>query len=137
MFGFDSSEFRKSTASIFVALLVVGFVPLVGLIRIVPLLKEVVLGAAVVAAFTSISDTKRAVKFALLTGMVAAVLFNVVFIPGQILLGGLFGAVGESSTATGGAFLSGLGALANLIGLVLFSPFGYAIGGAIGGFVNG
>lgn len=139
MFGFDDSEFKKSTASIFVALLVFGFIPIIGLIRAIPLFKEILLGAAVVAVFTTISDTKRAIKFALLTGMIAAVLFNVVYIPGQTLLGGLFGAVSEgggADAAGGMALLSGLGALTNLIGLIFISPVGYVIGGALGGVLN-
>lgn len=139
MFGFDDSEFKKSTASIFVALLVFGFVPIIGLIRVIPLFKEILLGAAVVAVFTTISDTKRAIKFALVTGMVAAVLFNVIYIPGQTLLGGLLGAASEgggADAAGGMALLSGLGALANLIGVVFFSPIGYVIGGALGGVLN-
>lgn len=139
MFGFDDSEFKKSTASIFVALLVFGFVPIIGLVRVIPLFKEILLGAAVVAVFTTISDTKRAIKFALVTGMIAAVLFNVIYIPGQTLLGGLLGAVSEgggADAAGGMALLSGLGALANLIGLIFMSPLGYVIGGALGGVLN-
>jgi hypothetical protein len=34
------------------------------------------------------------------------------------------------------AMFRGLGAATNLIGFVLFSPFGYAIGGVIGGVLN-
>jgi hypothetical protein len=138
MFGFDDSEFKKSTATIFVVLLVVGFVPIIGLIRLVPLFKEVLLGAAVVAAFTTISDTKRAIKFALVTGMIAAVLFNVIYIPGQFVLGGVIGAASGSGgdQAAGMAMLSGLGALTNIFGLLFFSPIGYAIGGALGGVLN-
>lgn len=141
MFGFNDSEFKKSTAAIFVALFIFGFVPIIGLIRVVPFFKEVVLGAAVVAVFTSISDTGTGVKFALASGMIAAVLFNIIYIPGQTLLGGVFGALtsaGDEAVATGGAsaMFSGLGALTNLIGLIFMSPVGYAIGGAIGSVVN-
>jgi hypothetical protein len=142
MFGFNDSEFKKSTATIFVALLIFGFVPIIGhLIRAVPLFKEVVLGAVVVAVFTSISDTGTGVKFALASGMIAAVLFNIIYIPGQTLLGGVFGALtsaGDEAVATGGAsaMFSGLGALTNLIGLIFMSPIGYALGGAIGSAVN-
>jgi hypothetical protein len=142
MFGFNDSEFKKSTATIFIALLLFGFVPIIGdLIRLVPLFKEVVLGAVVVAVFTSVSDTGTGVKFALASGMIAAVLFNIIYIPGQTLLGGVFGALGSSGSdaaAVGGmsAMFSGLGALTNLIGLIFMSPIGYAIGGAIGSVVN-
>ena len=137
MFGFDDSEFKKSTASIFVALLIFGFIPIIGLIRIIPLFKEILLGAAVVVVFTTISDTKRAIKFALISGMIAAVLFNVVYIPGQIFLGGIIGAASGTAEEAGSmALLSGLGALSNIIGLIFFSPIGYVIGGALGSVLN-
>ncbi|QGA83376.1 hypothetical protein [Halomicrobium sp. LC1Hm] len=138
MFGFDDSEVKKSIGTIFVALLVMGFVPIINLIRIVPFFKEVVLGAVVVVVFTSLSEVKRGIKFALVTGMIAAVAFNVVFIPGQIILGGVMGAAsGATGEAAGGmAMLNGLGALTNLIGLLFMSPIGYTIGGAIGSVLN-
>ncbi|NLV11369.1 hypothetical protein ACAH01_05305 [Halomicrobium sp. HM KBTZ05] len=138
MFGFDDSEVKKSIGTIFVALLVMGFVPIINLIRIVPFFKEVVLGAVVVVVFTSLSEVKRGIKFALVTGMIAAVAFNVVFIPGQIILGGVMGAAsGATGEAAGGmAMLSGLGAITNLIGLLFMSPIGYTIGGAIGSVLN-
>ncbi|WP_018258052.1 hypothetical protein [Halomicrobium katesii] len=138
MFGFDDSEVKKSIGTIFVALLVMGFVPIINFIRIVPFFKEVVLGAAVVAVFTSLSEVKRGIKFALVTGMIAAVAFNVVFIPGQIILSGVMGAAsGATGEAAGGmALLSGIGALSNLIGLLFMSPIGYTIGGAIGSVLN-
>lgn len=138
MFGFDDSEFKKSTASIFVALLIFGFVPIIGLIRVIPTFKEILLGAFVVAFFTSISDTKQAIKFALISGMIAAVAFNVIYIPGQFVLGGIMGAAGGggSEAAATMSALQGLGALLNIIGLILFSPFGYIIGGALGGVLN-
>jgi hypothetical protein len=136
MLGLDSDEVTKSTGVILVALLIAGFVPIIGLIRLVPMLKEVILGAAVVVAFTGIGDTKEAVKFALVTGMLAALVFNVIYIPGQIFLGGVFGAASDGASASGMAMFRGLGAATNLIGFVLFSPFGYAIGGVIGGVLN-
>ena len=137
MFGFDDSEFKKSTATIFVALLIFGFIPIIGLIRAIPLFKEILLGAAVVAVFTTISDTKRAIKFALVSGMIAAVAFNVVYIPGQIFLGGIIGAASGTAEEAGSmALLSGLGALSNIIGLIFFSPIGYVIGGALGSVLN-
>lgn len=136
MFGFDDSEFKKSTVSIFVALLIFGFIPIINLIRAVPLFKEILLGAAVVAVFTTISDTKRAIKFALVSGMIAAVVFNVVYIPVQTLLGGLMGMGGTAEEAGGMALLAGIGALSNLIGLIFFSPIGYVIGGALGSVLN-
>ena len=140
--GFDDSEFKKSTGTIFVALLVFGFVPIINLIRFVPLFKEILLGTLVVAAFTTITDTKTGIKFALVTGMLAAVAFNVVYIPAQFVIGGLMGGLmgGGASTAgeTAGmmAAVSGIGALTNLFGLLFMSPVGYVLGGAFGTVVN-
>ncbi|WP_324758633.1 hypothetical protein [Haloarcula montana] len=140
IFGFEEEKFKKSFGIIFGVLLVTGFVPILNLVRIVPLFKEVALGAAVVAVFTSITDTKTAVKFALATGMLAAVAFNIVYIPGQIIMGGAIGAASGGETAMGSgagmALLSGLGALTNLFGLLLFSPIGYTIGGVLGSVLN-
>lgn len=142
LFGFDEREFKLSTATIFVALLVFGFVPLVNLIRYLPLCKEILLGTVVVAAFTSISDTKTGIKFAFLTGMQAAVAFNLVYIPGQFLLGGLLGGLSGAGSTTAAesagamAALTALGALTNLFGLVFMSPIGYVLGGAFGSVLN-
>lgn len=138
LFGFNDSEVKKAIATILVALLVFGFVPIIKYIRFVPFFKEIILGAVVVAVFTSIADMKQAVKFAVITGMIAAVAFNVIYIPGSVLLGGIFGGLsGGGGEAVGmGALVGGLGALTNLIGLIFMSPIGYAIGGAAGSFLN-
>jgi MFS family permease len=133
-------RYGKSTGAIFVALIVLHL-PIISLINFIPTFKEAVLGAVVVAGLTTISDTKTGIKYALVAGMLAAVLFNLVWIPAQFLLGGVFGAAGsggESAAASGvvGGLVSGLGALTNLIGLVIFSPVGYAVGGALGTVVN-
>ncbi|MBX0293624.1 hypothetical protein EGH23_01860 [Halomicroarcula sp. F27] len=137
IFGFNESEFKKSTASIFVVLLVTGFVPILNLVRFVPFFKEILLGAAVVAAFTTIEDTKTAIKFALVTGMIAAVAFNVIYVPGSFVLGGIMGVGGSNPDAAGGmAMLAGLGALTNIVGLIFMSPIGYTIGGALGSVLN-
>ncbi|WP_459194915.1 hypothetical protein [Halosimplex sp. J119] len=133
--GFDDDAFKKSVATIFVALLVTGFVPIVNFIRYVPLFKEVLLGALVVVAFTSITDAGDAVKFTVVTGMIAAVAFNVVYIPATSLLGGVMGA---ATGADAGMMMvaRGLGALMNLFGLIFLSPVGYMIGGALGSVLN-
>jgi hypothetical protein len=136
VFGFDGSAFKKAAASIFVALLIFGFVPIINWFRYIPLFKEVLLGALVVAVFTSISETGRAMKFALVTGMIAAVAFNGIYIPGSFLLGGLIGAASGGDATGGMALLAGLGALANLIGLIFMSPLGYIAGGALGSVLN-
>jgi len=140
--GFDDSEFKKSTATVFVALLVFGFVPVVNFIRFVPLFKEILLGTLVVAVFTSITDTGTGIKFALVTGMLAAIAFNVVYIPAQFVIGGIMGGLMNAGTSTAGetagtmAALSGLGALTNLFGLLFMSPIGYVVGGAFGSVLN-
>ncbi|MBV0923462.1 hypothetical protein KTS45_04545 [Halomicroarcula limicola] len=137
IFGFDESEFKKATASIFVVLLVTGFVPILNLVRFVPFFKEILLGAAVVAVFTTIEDTKTAIKFALVTGMIAAVAFNLIYIPGSFVLGGIMSMGGSNPDAAGGmAMLAGLGALTNIVGLIFMSPIGYTIGGALGSVLN-
>lgn len=138
LFGFNDSEVKKATASIFVALLIFGFIPIVNLIRFIPFFKEILLGAAVVAVFTNIGDTMEAVKFAVITGMIAAVAFNVIYIPGSFLLGGLIGGISGAGGEAAGqmAVLQGLGALTNIIGLIFMSPIGYAIGGAVASFLN-
>jgi hypothetical protein len=132
---------------ILAALFVTSLVPIVNLVRFIPLFKEIVLGAAVVLAFTAISDSTEGAKHALIAGMAAAVVFNVINIPLQIVLGGLawgggsMGSAGAGTATAGeaaamGGMFGGLGALTNLIGLIFFSPFGYAIGGLIGAAVN-
>ncbi|WP_220578332.1 hypothetical protein [Haloarcula nitratireducens] len=114
-----------------------GFVPILNLVRFVPFFKEILLGAAVVAAFTTIEDTKTAIKFALVTGMIAAVAFNVIYVPGSFVLGGIMGVGGSNPDAAGGmAMLAGLGALTNIVGLIFMSPIGYTIGGALGSVLN-
>jgi hypothetical protein len=137
MFGFDDSAFKKALGTILVALLVTGFLPIINLVRLIPLFKEVVLGTVVVVVFTSIRDTKQGIKFALVTGMLAALVFNIVYIPTSFILGGAIGAASGSGEQAGRmAMMQGIGAAANLIGFVLFSPFGYAIGGALGSVLN-
>jgi len=129
-----------SIAVIFVAL-VVFHLPIIGLINLLPVFKEVLLGAAVVGVLTSISDTKAGIKHALIAGMIAAIVFNILYIPFQFVLGGVQGAAMGTDSAAGAAaitsFVSGFGALLNLVGVAIFSPIGYVIGGAIGSFFNG
>ncbi|WP_415382849.1 hypothetical protein [Halosimplex sp. TS25] len=133
--GFDDEAFKKSVATIFVALLVTGFVPVVNLVRYVPLFKEVLLGALVVVAFTSITDAESAIKFALVTGMLAAVAFNVVYIPASFVLGGVMGAATGADVGLM-MFARGFGALMNVFGLLFMSPVGYILGGALGSVLN-
>ena len=142
--GSRNSEFigtyGKSIGLVFAAL-IVFHLPIIGFINIIPTFKEIVLGALVVGGLTTISDTMEGIKHALIAGMIAAILFNVLYIPAQFVIGGIGGAVGgggESTVASGVAIglVSGFGALLNLVGLVIFSPVGYIIGGALGTVVN-
>lgn len=138
MFGFDDGEFKVATGAIFVGLCFFGilrFIPLISLIPSIPIWKEVLLGTIAVTVFTSIDDVGEGIKFALLGGMIAAVMFNILYIPSQILFSSVVGAATETG-AGAGAFLGTLGAFANLIGVIIFSPIGYTIGGALGASVN-
>ena len=134
-------DFREtygvSIAAIFVGL-VVTHLPIINLVGLIPMFKEVVLGAVAVVAFTSLSDAGDGAKHAIIAGMTAAVVFNILWIPGSIVLGGALTAAsgGSAAGAVGTGLLSGLGAFSNLIGLIVFSPIGYAVGGVLGSLVN-
>jgi len=139
MFGLNSGEFKKGTGAIFVGLCFFGvlrFIPLISLIPTVPVWKEVLLGTLAVAGLTSINDTGEGIKFALVCGMIAAVAFNILYIPAQILFSSVVGAATEGAGAGIGALAGTLGAFANLIGVVIFSPIGYIVGGALGSALN-
>jgi hypothetical protein len=133
-------RYGRSIGVVFAGLFLTWIVPVVNLVRLVPLFKEAVLGVLVVVAFTSLEDWGQGAKHALVSGMIAAVAFNVVRIPAGVVLGGLAGAAGggagAAETAAFAGALSGLGALTNVVGLVLFSPLGYIAGGAVGGLLN-
>jgi hypothetical protein len=140
--GYDREVVLKAIGVTIVALFVTNIIPIVNFIKLIPTFKEVVIGGLVVAGLTSISDTTEGVKFALLTGMIAAVLFNLFYIPFQVLFGGLAGGMmsgtemSPADGAMGTAAVAGLGAMLNLVGVVIFSPIGYAIGGALGTLAN-
>ena len=133
-------RYGPSIAVIFVAL-IVFHLPIIGLINLLPLFKEILLGAVVVGLLTSLSEPKAGIKHALVAGMIAAIAFNALYIPFQFLMGGVWGATSGAESAAGaaavGSLLSGFGALFNLVGVAIFSPIGYIIGGGIGSFFNG
>lgn len=135
------AQYGKASGVILLVLFVTRL-PIISLIRILPTFKELVLGAVVVAAFTQVVDRKEGAKYALIAGMAAAVVFNVINIPLSIILGsvmgagGAFGSSGAENAAAAGGIVGALGALSNLIGLLIFSPIGYGIGGVIGTFIN-
>lgn len=134
-----TEKYGMSIAAIFVGL-IVTHLPFISVVNLVPMFKEVVLGAIAVAALTSLTEAGDGAKHALIAGMTAAVLFNIIWIPGSIVLGGALtaasGGAAAGAAAVGGGILSGLGWLSNFIGLVLFSPIGYAVGGVVGSFLN-
>lgn len=139
MFGFNDGEFKVAAMAIFVGLCgfgVLRFIPLISILPTIPIWKEALLGAGAVTVFTSIDTAGEGIKFALLCGMIAAVAFNILYIPSQILFSTFVGAAIEGSSAGGGAFLGTLGAFANLIGVIFISPIGYSIGGALGAALN-
>lgn len=123
------------------AALFVFHLPIIGLINWIPVFKEVLIGAAVVGLLTTISDVKEAIKYALVVGMTAAIVFNVLYIPFQFVMGGVLGAATATESAAGSAAImsavSGFGALLNLVGVAIFSPIGYVVGGATGSLFNG
>ena len=130
-------RYGRSIAFVFVGL-VVTHLPIVNLIGLVPTFKEILLGAGVVFAFTSLTEPADGAKHAFVSGMTAAVVFNVIWIPGSAIIGGSLVAAGGStaSDAVASGVLQGLGALTNLIGLLVFSPIGYAVGGVLGAVGN-
>jgi hypothetical protein len=134
-------RYGRAVVVVFAALWVT-MIPVVNLVRVVPLFKEIVLGAVVVAVFTSLEDWGQGAKHALVAGMTAAILFNLLLIPGSILLGLLGGAANAGSpevaaaTGLGAGVMGAFGVFVNLIGLVLFSPLGYIAGGAVGSLAN-
>ncbi|WP_251343296.1 hypothetical protein [Haloplanus halophilus] len=130
-------QYGRSIAAVFAGL-VITHLPIINLIGLLPTFKEILLGAGVVFAFTSLTEPADGAKHAFVSGMTAAVVFNVLWIPGSALLGGSLAAIGGSTAADAVAsgMLQGLGALTNLIGLLIFSPVGYAVGGVLGAVGN-
>jgi hypothetical protein len=113
--AYDRDTYLKGTGTVLIALFVFNWIPIVNLIRIIPTFKELILGATVVVAFTSAAEWKDGGTYALVVGMIAAVLFNQINIPLRTLFGGvMYGAMGTGSdagaagSAAMGGVLSGL-----------------------------
>jgi hypothetical protein len=72
------------------------------------------------------------------SGMIAAVAFNVVWIPFRFVLGGAAAgaASGDVGAVATGGLIAGFGAGFDLIGLVVFSPVGDSVGGAVGSYLD-
>lgn len=130
----------------FGALAVFNFVPIINLIGILPTFKEILIATAVSVVLLDTGDYVDSAAFTVITGMIAAVLVNIVRVALTLLGIGISG-MGQAAGGTGaeevaggmalGGIFAGFGILISLIGVVIFSPIGYAIGGVIGAFVNG
>jgi hypothetical protein len=128
----------------FAALAVFNFVPIVNLIRLLPTVKEVLIGAALVVLLLETTEYVDGAAFALVVGMIAAVVVNVArFVLTAVV--GLTGVVdgmgpgtppGAGMGAGGSLGLAALGAAISFVGVVLFSPVGYLVGGAVGALLN-
>lgn len=123
------------------AALVATALPGVALVRVVPALKEIVIGTALVYVLLDTSEVADGAAFAVVAGMVAAVAFN--------LLATVAGAlVGVSLLGGGASAVAGMGSIAGvdlavalravrLFSVLVVSPIGYAAGGALGAYLNG
>jgi hypothetical protein len=122
------------------AALVATALPVVAFVRVVPALKEVLIGAALVYLLLETTELGDGAAFAVVAGMVATVLFNV--------LAAVVGAVVGVSLLGGGAnVVAGMGSFAGvdlavvaravrLFSILVVSPVGYTAGGALGAYLN-
>ncbi|ESS06349.1 MAG: hypothetical protein A07HB70_01064 [uncultured archaeon A07HB70] len=127
-------------AAAFGALAVFNFVPIVGLIRLLPAFKEVLIGAGLVVLLLDTTELGTGAVYALVVGMAAAVVVNVVRfglrLVGLSLMGAVGAGPGPGPGVGGGLGFATLGVLTSVVGLVLFSPVGYLAGGAAGAWLN-
>lgn len=122
------------------AALVVTALPVVGFVRVVPAFKEILIGAGIVYLLLDTAELGDGAAFAVVAGMVATVLFN--------LLAAVAGAVVGVGLLGGGAnVVAGMGTIAGvdlavvaravrLFSVLVVSPVGYAAGGALGAYLN-
>lgn len=123
------------------AALVATALPVVAFVRVVPALKEVLIGAAVVYLLLDTADAGNGAAFAVVAGMAATLLFNALVVVfgaafGVSLVGGGAAAVSEVGTGTG-VDLPVILRFARLFSVLVVSPIGYAAGGALGAYLNG
>lgn len=124
------------------AALVATAFPVVAFVRVVPALKEILIGAGMVYLLLETSDLADGATFAVVAGMVAAVVFNLLAtvagaLIGVSLLGGGADAVAGLSGAVAGVELPVLLRAVRLFSILVVSPVGYAAGGALGAYLNG
>ena len=124
----------------FAALAVFNFVPFVNLIRLLPTFKEILIGAALVVLLLETTEYVDGAAFALVAGMVAAVVVNVVrFVLLSVVgISGMLGGMGPGAGMSPGGSVgfAALGAAISFVGVIIFSPIGYAVGGAVGALLN-
>lgn len=123
------------------AALVVTALPGVALVRVVPALKEILIGAGVVYVLLDTAETADGAAVAVVAGMVATVGFNVLAavvgaVVGVTLLGGGADAVAGAGVVAGVDLAAALRAV-RLLSVLFVSPVGYAVGGALGAYLNG
>ncbi len=122
------------------AALVATALPVVSFVRVVPALKEVLIGAGMVYLLLETTELGDGAAFAVVAGMVATVLFNVlVAVVGAV--------VGVNPVGGGANVVAGMGTIAGvdlavvaravrLFFILVVSPIGYAAGGALGAYLN-
>jgi hypothetical protein len=118
------------------AALVASALPVVAFVRVVPALKEALLGAAMVLLLLETTDPGDGAAFAVLAGTAATLLFNAFVLAaglvGVPVLGG-----GAAAVAAVAPDLAPLFRAARLLSVLVVSPAGYALGGAVGAWLNG
>lgn len=121
------------------AALVATALPVVALVRLAPALKEALIGAAVVYLLLETTEPNDGAVFAVVAGMAATLAFNAVRIVAESLLGvGLVGGGADVAAAVGAPpQVAAALRLAGLIAVLVASPVGYAVGGAVGAWLNG
>ncbi|MFB6169159.1 MAG: hypothetical protein ABEJ43_09980 [Haloferacaceae archaeon] len=121
------------------AALVATALPVVALVRVVPALKEVLIGAALVYLLLETTELGDGAAFAAVAGMAATVLFNVLAavvgaVVGVALLGGADAVAGMGTVA--GVDLPVVLRAVRLFTILVVSPVGYTAGGALGAYLN-
>lgn len=123
------------------AALIATALPVVAFVRIVPGLKEALIGAAAVYLLLDTADAGNGAAFAVVAGMAATLLFNALAVVfgaafGVSLVGGGAAAVSEVG-AGAGIDLPVLLRFARLFSVLVVSPIGYAAGGGLGAYLVG
>ena len=117
------------------AALVVTALPVVGFVRVVPAFKEILIGAGIVYLLLDTAELGDGAAFAVVAGMVATVLFNLLAaVAGAVVGVGLLG--GGANLLAGMGTIAGVARAVRLFSILVVSPVGYAAGGALGAYLN-